>query len=343
MNQSRFQAILCGLFDESILVREARRWRHQQRWKLLAMAVLVCGAVAGLLFGPLLYDWRHGGQSLDFPRGMFALLMASLTLLGLLLAFYQSMQALRKELSTQTLEGLFLTLQTDRGVILSVVGAGIIAGGILQLIFLPFVLLTAIALSMNALQVIVALSLLFASIVAGAALGALWFFVSQQLFAVNTGFGRTVLNLIGLAAFGGAAAYLTGFWRVPDTMAVGSVWVCIFYGLAGMMVWSLRTVIREARDAASSRDDGSPGKLVGRAVVIAAAALMGLLLLSIGVILPQASSAGLGFTMPASYLGFLFPPAAMADLLISSHTVISQWAGILLAFNGGLTAALLLV
>lgn len=238
-------SLVSGLMDESILVREARRWKTQKRWQMLLVIFFICGIYALPVMINLATSAQSGEPSPLF--GAFGTFVSAVTLCSCVAAFYYSMQVLRHELWTQTLDGLFLTLQKDRGVILSIIACGAIAGFAPLLLCLPLIVFTSAAVSVPTVQVIAAIAVMVASVMASAALGTLWFFVGQRLFEVRV---KPLWVALGTAVVLGALClegFRNGTFHRLELMVPTIFWTLILCAFTGLVVGSAWSVLREVR------------------------------------------------------------------------------------------------
>ncbi|MCA1597207.1 MAG: hypothetical protein LC772_12410, partial [Chloroflexi bacterium] len=189
--------MISTFLDESILVREWRRWKNQRRWRLLLAASVPCAYASLWVIIPLLFGVTRTQPSyLSTLRSGIGVLSCVVMLSSFLLAFVQSMQVLRREAWLQTLDGLFLTRQTSRGVMMSVAVCGVVAGLAVTALSLPVIVMAAVAARVSAGSLIAFVALDIGVVLLGASLGGLWFFVNQNGFALKITPARAALHVL---------------------------------------------------------------------------------------------------------------------------------------------------
>lgn len=236
-----------ALFDESILLREWRRWNAQGRSKVM---LALCSAPIifsiELLLG--LVSRTQGS-----PRTSFLMLVTSVLLASGILSFFQSMQVLRREGWSETIEGLFLTLQKDRALVNAAALSGVVAGGAVVAIFAPMILMAGVALPEPPVALALSLAGLMGFVLFAAAVGTLWFFVNHGVTFVRWTVQRVVLNgcffVIALALW--AERLQTRSLDQAITCVMASISTVVVIGVVG---WCVRIL---AGDASVS---GSPGE-----------------------------------------------------------------------------------
>ena len=237
-----------GILDESIFVREARRWRNQKRWSILAAAWAICTIVAV----PLVLNLSSGGVCRPIDIRLLGVLARVVAGCSALAAFIHSMQVLRQEAGTGTLGSLFLTLQRSRGVVASVVAVGIAAGVAVLVPFAVVIVGSAWLLEIPLVNTLSSLCLILGTIMAAAALGGIWFFVAQKLFPIRRLGLRVAMSAAG--AFLCLAGYpLSQPHPLPDVMSRAVAWTMLFWGMGCAAYWSLLSVAKE-RHRTSDRD-----------------------------------------------------------------------------------------